>query len=542
MTESASTEEAAWSDAPALVSRLSEDLSSFEWSAADSVCASLILRLNNASVPFPEDPAKQILTRLRRKRRFDLMERVADALIRSGQSSPQVRRQYAQAMIDQGNLTSAEMMLHSLAENTGTPIWEREEANGLLGRVYKQLYVNANDAQTPRQQENIRRAIMYYHDVYRSDPKGHLWHGINVVALLARARRDRIAIDGVGDERLLAEQILTHILQRPDIEGVTCWDRATAVEAYIALGQFADAGEQLLYFVSDHAADAFEVASLLRQLTEVWQLTSDAEPGTGLLTIIRAALLKREGGQIELQRHDVAGGLESVFGHDRYEPFSWFQTGLRRCSAVARIEDIMGQRIGTGFLLDPGELFENATESPILLTNSHVISPPSDPFPGSIRPEVAVAVFEALGQRYRINKLLWSSPVAKLDASLVTLEKMPPSGVACPLKPQAEPFNGPGKQRVYVIGYPLGGALSISLQDSTWLDADDTLLHYRSPTERGSSGSPVFDQRYWTVIGLHHRGRTNTPRLHGLPGTYEANEAIAMSAILKAIQESHVKL
>jgi V8-like Glu-specific endopeptidase len=91
---------------------------------------------------------------------------------------------------------------------------------------------------------------------------------------------------------------------------------------------------------------------------------------------------------------------------------------------------------------------------------------------------------------------------------------------------------------VYVIGYPLGGVLSISLQDSVWLDADDTFLHYRTPTEPGSSGSPVFDQKYWTPIGVHHRGKINTPRLHGLPGTYEANEAITISEIRKVLRES----
>jgi tetratricopeptide (TPR) repeat protein len=538
MTVIPNTAAPVWSDAAQLVNNLSDELGSFEWTAADSVCSKLIDRLNNSVEPFPEDPAKQILSRLRRKRQFRMMELVADALIRSGQSSPQVRRQYAQAMIDQGNLTSAEMVLNSLLADSKTPTWERAEANGLLGRIYKQLFVQANDPHSPRQQENVRKAIAYYQEVYRSNPQGHPWHGINTVALLARARRDELSIGEADDEQQLADQILTAILQKPDAEGVTPWDRATAAEACIAMNRFADAGEHLLYFVSDPAVDAFEIASLLRQLTEVWQIASDSGPAAVLLTALRAALLKREGGQVELQQRDIAGGLEAVFGHDRYEPFSWFQTGLKRCTAVARIEDIAGRRIGTGFLLEAADFFDDSVDGPVLLTNAHVISPASDPYPGSIRPETASAVFEALGTSYRISKLLWSSPVAKLDATLVTLEKMPPSASPCPLKPQAEPFVGTGKQRVYVIGYPLGGVLSISLHDSTWLDADDTFLHYRTPTEPGSSGSPVFDQKYWTLIGLHHRGKTNTPRLHGLPGTYEANEAISITTIRQAIRES----
>jgi len=241
-----------------------------------------------------------------------------------------------------------------------------------------------------------------------------------------------------------------------------------------------------------------------------------------------------------LKPEDVTGGLEAVFGHDRYQPFSWFQTGLKRCTAVARIEDFMGRRVGSGFLLDPTDIFESACDDPLLLTNSHVISPASAPFPGSIRPETAVAVFEALGARYRVTKLLWTSPVADLDATLVALEKMASPGSPCPLRPAADPFEPQANQRVYVIGYPLGGPLSISLQDSAWLDADESVLHYRTPTDPGSSGSPVFDQKYWTVMGIHHKGKADTPRLHGQKGTYEANEAISIVAIREAIRKSGV--
>jgi len=87
--------------------------------------------------------------------------------------------------------------------------------------------------------------------------------------------------------------------------------------------------------------------------------------------------------------------------------------------------------------------------------------------------------------------------------------------------------------------FPLGRPLSIS--HGEWLDADDRVLHYRTPTDPGSAGSPVFDQTCWTVVGLHHGGKINRPRLHGQVGTYEANEGISISAIRVAIQESDVK-
>jgi V8-like Glu-specific endopeptidase len=102
----------------------------------------------------------------------------------------------------------------------------------------------------------------------------------------------------------------------------------------------------------------------------------------------------------------------------------------------------------------------------------------------------------------------------------------------------AAPEENTNTQRVYVIGYPLGGGLSISLRDSTWLDTDGKMLHYRTPTEQGSSGSPVFDQNYRSVLALHHKGKSDLPCLNGLSGTYEANEGVAITAIREAVRQS----
>jgi hypothetical protein len=92
-----------------------------------------------------------------------------------------------------------------------------------------------------------------------------------------------------------------------------------------------------------------------------------------------------------------------------------------------------------------------------------------------------------------------------------------------------------GQQKVYVIGHPLGGGLSISLTDNALLGYDDRLLHYRAPTEGGSSGSPVFNNQ-WKLIGLHHAGGHGLQRLDGQPGTYDANEGIQMPRIIEAVR------
>lgn len=98
-----------------------------------------------------------------------------------------------------------------------------------------------------------------------------------------------------------------------------------------------------------------------------------------------------------------------------------------------------------------------------------------------------------------------------------------------------------------MIGHTGGGGLKFSFQDNELLDhegsADNQFtsvpcrLHYRAPTEKGNSGSPVFNDGYWQVIALHHAGGTLS-RLNGKPGTYQANEGIAMRSILSAYAES----
>jgi S1-C subfamily serine protease len=545
-----------WSDTAQVVRALSDALKEYDWGQARVICSGLVGEIDTATEPYPERPSKVILNLLRRKRRFDLMEIVADAMIRAGQTSAQIRRQYAQCLIDQGKLSAAGAVLDMIISDPKAPGTERAEAQGLKGRIYKQLYVSSHDSSNPRQHLNLKLAVEQYFNVYRTDPKAYLWHGINSVALIARAARDKIQLQGLPTSQEISEEI-NGLLQQMD--EIAYWDRATAIENAVALGHWKDAYDHAVYYIADPQVDAFEIASLLRQLTEVWELNNESEPGSTLLPMLRAALLKAEGGRLEVPHSAVSAELdaakaanshlesvsklqlEKVFGTDRFQPLPWYKTGLQRCGAVARIESVTGIRSGTGFLVKAADFFPWRSESELLLlTNAHVISPTDDPFPGALPPEAAVAVFEATNQTFQVGELVWSSDPDHLDATFVTLESLSPGAELCPLKPPATEFDPNKQQRVYVIGYPEGGGLSFSLQDSVWLDTDGKVLHYRTPTNPGSSGSPVFDEQYWTLIALHRAGEKNMPRLRGQTGSYEANEGIAISAIQQATQAAKV--
>src|SRR5688500_6288624 len=93
---------------------LSTALNAFDWKGSSEVDEGLIVDIGRESELLPERASKSILGKLRRKRRLDLMTRLAEALIHSGQIAFIVQRQYAQALIDQGCLNPAERMLEHL--------------------------------------------------------------------------------------------------------------------------------------------------------------------------------------------------------------------------------------------------------------------------------------------------------------------------------------------------------------------------------------------------------------------------------------------
>jgi V8-like Glu-specific endopeptidase len=88
---------------------------------------------------------------------------------------------------------------------------------------------------------------------------------------------------------------------------------------------------------------------------------------------------------------------------------------------------------------------------------------------------------------------------------------------------------------VYVVGHPGGRELTFSLSDNKVLGFRSPKLHYRTPTEGGSSGSPVFTAD-WDVLALHHAGSKNLSTLDG-KAEYPANEGIWIDAIRRGVRK-----
>ena len=542
-------------DAGFFTTQISKSIDTFDGAGAEELCNQLIGYLNNSDEKYPEREAKKVLQKLRNKRYFGLMQRVADACIQSGQNSAQIRRQYAQALIDQNNLSATIDFLKALVNDTQDNPGENAEARGLLGRVYKQLFVSSCKSKPKRSRDYINEAIRWYLDVYAMD-QDNSWHGINGVALLLRATRDKIPVAGVVDSEAAAKEIaqtmLTAIEDKWEAGKASMWDSGIAAEACLALKRHDEALEWLARYVREPAGDAFEFESTHRQFVEIWQLDMETEPGSSLLPILRSYLLQHDGGQLDLSTRDLQPGalknvsrphFEKVLGRVRYVSYKFLLQGLERAKAIGRIEREADQGFGTGFLVRGRDLHPSLGEELVMLTNAHVISN-DDRVTDALRFDEATVTFQMLKETgeckesFQFADILWTSPPWELDATLLKLDENIEDIQPYPIAPRLPLADG--EQRVYVIGHPKGGTLSFSIQDNILLDHESPFLHYRAPTEGGSSGSPVFNQQ-WKLIGIHHAGSKETKKLHDMPGTYAANEGIWIQSVVEAMKQKPPK-
>ncbi|MBT2416570.1 trypsin-like peptidase domain-containing protein [Streptomyces sp. ISL-22] len=228
------------------------------------------------------------------------------------------------------------------------------------------------------------------------------------------------------------------------------------------------------------------------------------------------------------------------------QAWSFLPRGARAARTIARISTRENGRelpIGTGFLVSPS----------LLMTNHHVL-----PDAGAARQcflefdaQVTVDNTPQSPTRLELDPDGFFTADERLDFALVLVGPGPDR------RPPGETFGWNrlsaqlGKlvigEPVNVIGHPMGRLKEIAVRDNMLQVRLDDFLHYKTDTEPGNSGSPVYNDQ-WEVVALHHSGVPRTDdrgrvlRRDGQiwrPGDgddaidWVANEGVRISSILK---------
>jgi subtilisin family serine protease len=253
---------------------------------ADSLVAAIVGHLVHRPYAYPPQHAYADLQKLRQEREFELMRRYAEGVIASGTRQDRVRRLFAQALIETREYGRALEVLQSIVDEPGSSRKEVFEAHGLVGRAFKQQYVDAPNA--PGAAELLRRAIAAYESVYVRDSL-QFWHGVNCASCILRAERDGIAAAPPGRAQKIAQQIVED-LDRLSRDGpLDVWDCASRVEALLTLERYDDAEQAVDVYLHHPAMTAFEVSSTFRQFDQVLELGRN-QRGQAILARLRVSV------------------------------------------------------------------------------------------------------------------------------------------------------------------------------------------------------------------------------------------------------------
>ncbi len=184
---------------------------------------------------------------------------------------------------------------------------------------------------------------------------------------------------------------------------------------------------------------------------------------------------------------------EKIIGSSNLAPIAWLQKGLQASKAVCKVLLPDGAS-GTGFLIGGGRV----------LTNFHVLNG------ADVAAEARLAFdyeADADGQIkkqyfYRLKPDSFQGD-QKLDFAVLEIEEgeaeVPLSNWGF-LQPNLQ-YQPREDRYLTIVQHPSGRPKELAFDRV--VGAQGSFLNYRTDTEPGSSGSPVFDEN-WQVVALHH--------------------------------------
>lgn len=195
--------------------------------------------------------------------------------------------------------------------------------------------------------------------------------------------------------------------------------------------------------------------------------------------------------------------------------------------SVGRLEIVFeeGRVHGTGFLIQPN----------ILLTNYHNLFVSEY---GNIR--AIIADFDDEdgfpGKHLEVKGLIETiHGNEKNDWGIIELEE----DIARPLVSLGSIYDVGVNDAVIIIQHPLGGKKQFALDAMAIRFVDDNIVQYVADTQKGSSGSPVFNSRM-EVVALHHAEAEITIDLGDRKEVVWRNEGIHINQVVFDLQNSNI--
>jgi V8-like Glu-specific endopeptidase len=247
------------------------------------------------------------------------------------------------------------------------------------------------------------------------------------------------------------------------------------------------------------------------------------------INIDMEGLSKREDIPVPAERLETDFGivsstrLEKLWGRSTIQNISWLEQGLNAARSVCRV--VAPNAIGTGFLAGNGTVF----------TNNHVVSSAQE----ASKTKLEFNFQEKLDGSIEniVTYQVSSSPDGfftskELDVTAMNVienSSEPSLSTWSKIRFNATKLPAVG-DHVSIIQHPQGGAKKISVTRNEVVNLFDHRLHYITDTLPGSSGSPVFNDR-WEVLAIHHAGGKLEKNQSG--GSIYANEGILFSHIFQ---------
>lgn len=499
-----------------------------------------------------------VAKKVRSGRHDEALKTLTDALNGLGHPDPWVRLMMAQGLIDTGAASTAIDILRRIkpdAKDKTTQI----ETSGLTGRAFKDLFLRVRGKNENRSNTLMNLAIQHYSDAFEKSGEEDFWTGENLLALLRRANEDDIRFADGLDMGAIAAKI-TDVIEKTPVKERDYSQLATLAVVSVSQGNWDQASAHLGEALkSEKGVDAFALAGTIRQLDEWWDINQHGHDGIGLIAALQAKLLKTTGGDLRMSSEQMQsirdvpqGSFEKIFGANGPTTRKWLLRFLDTGASVGQITTALGGGIGTCFIVDGEKFHKDLAGERLILTNDHVVSPFPELYTSNppLRVDKAQAKFEIYSEQNGLceiaaKEIVWSSGAQDHDACLIRLAvDLPETLPALPIVPYVPIVDPVTEESIYVIGHPGGRSLSYSMQNNELInhnckfEAGEVIprqIHYVTPTEPGSSGSPALNADL-DVIGLHHAGGKYMRMLDGSDDTYPANEAIWIDSICRAAQ------